>query len=75
MQVNGDCRPMLLACNSQKAFGVLKSKLVEGQKASTMLRSKVLGSTTEGRLLGFDTGDWSMLLGGFFLAGLLALMV
>lgn len=31
--------------------------------------------TTDGRLLGFDTGDWSMLLGGFFLAGLLALLV
>ena len=26
---------------------------------------------TEGRLLGFDTGDWSLLLGGFLLAGLL----
>jgi hypothetical protein len=23
MRVNNDCRPMLLACNSQKAFGVL----------------------------------------------------
>jgi hypothetical protein len=33
------------------------------------------GARAEGRLLGFDTGDWSMLLGGFFLAGLLALMV
>ena len=40
-----------------------------------MLRYAVLGLRAEGRLLGFDTGDWSMLLGGFFLAGLLALMV
>ena len=40
-----------------------------------MLRSAVLRFTAEGRLLGLDTGDWSMLLGGFFLAGLLALMV
>jgi hypothetical protein len=30
---------------------------------------------TDGRLLGFDSGDWSMLLGGFFLAGLVALFV
>jgi hypothetical protein len=29
----------------------------------------------DGRLLGFDSGDWSMLLGGFVLAGLLALFV
>jgi len=40
-----------------------------------MLRTATLRLTAEGRLLGFDTGDWSMLLGGFFLAGLLALMV
>jgi hypothetical protein len=65
---------VLLACNSQKAFGVVKSKLVERQKASTMLHFTALGSAAKGRLLGFDTGDWSMLLGGFFLAGLLALM-
>ena len=31
--------------------------------------------TIDGRLLGFDTGDWSMLLGGFVLAGLVALLV
>jgi hypothetical protein len=29
---------------------------------------------TEGRLLGFDAGDWSLLIGGFFLAGLLTLL-
>jgi hypothetical protein len=40
-----------------------------------MLRSAALSFTAEGRILGFDTGDWSMLLGGFFLAGLLALMI
>jgi hypothetical protein len=40
-----------------------------------MLRSATLRFTAEGRLLGFDIGDWSMLLGGFFLAGLLTLMV
>jgi len=45
------------------------------KKAPTMLRTASLHLTAEGRLLGFDTGDWSMLLGGFFLAGLLALMV
>jgi hypothetical protein len=31
--------------------------------------------TTDGRLLGFDTGGWSLLLGGFVLAGLLTLFV
>jgi hypothetical protein len=30
--------------------------------------------TVKGRLLGFNTGDWSMLLGGFLLAGLLTLL-
>jgi hypothetical protein len=30
--------------------------------------------TADGRLLGFDAGDWSLLLGGFHLAGLLALL-
>jgi hypothetical protein len=42
--------------------------------ASKMLRYAALGLRAEGRLLGLDTGDWSMLIGGFFLAGLLALM-
>jgi hypothetical protein len=40
-----------------------------------MLRLATLHLTAEGRLLGFDTGDWSMLLGGFVLAGLVALLV
>jgi hypothetical protein len=40
-----------------------------------MLRSAVLGFTAEGRLLGFDAGDWLMLFGGFFLAGSLALVL
>jgi hypothetical protein len=70
----------LLAGNSQKAFAVLYTELqisrtAKRQKASIMLRTATLRLTAEGRLLGFDTGDWSMLLGGFFLAGVLALMV
>ena len=40
-----------------------------------MSRLMTLRIGTDGRLLEFDTGDWSMLLGGFFLAGVLALMV
>ena len=40
-----------------------------------MLRSLALRFTAEGRLLGFDTGDWSVLLGGFFVAGLLTLII
>jgi hypothetical protein len=40
-----------------------------------MSRLTTLRLTTDGRLLGFDTGDWSMLVGGFVLAGLLALLV
>jgi hypothetical protein len=39
-----------------------------------MLRSTTLRFTAQARLLGFDAGDWSMLLGGFFLAGLLTLL-
>jgi hypothetical protein len=31
--------------------------------------------TVEGRLLGFDAGDWSMLLSSLMLAGFIALMV
>jgi hypothetical protein len=73
MLLNDGYRPMLQVCNSQKAFGVLRSTL--GRKAPGMLRSAAVRFTAEGRLLGFDTGDWSMLLGGFFLAGFLALMV
>lgn len=76
MQVNSNCRPMLLICNSQRAFGVLKSNIVEPHKGIHMLRSVAVAFTAEGRRrLGFDTGDWSLLLGGFFLAVLLALMV
>jgi hypothetical protein len=41
-----------------------------------MLRlTTTLRLTSDGRLLGFDTGDWSMLLGGLVLAGLLTLFV
>jgi hypothetical protein len=31
--------------------------------------------TAEGRFLGFDSGDWTMLFGGLTLAGLLTLLV
>jgi len=31
--------------------------------------------TADGRLLGLDTGDWSTLIAGFTLAGLLALFI
>jgi hypothetical protein len=31
-------------------------------------------SVAEGRLFGFDAGDWSLLLGGFLLSGLLTLL-
>jgi hypothetical protein len=40
-----------------------------------MLRLATLRLTSDGRLLGFDSGDWSMLLGGLVLAGLLAMFV
>jgi hypothetical protein len=67
----------LLLRNSQIAFAVLYTgqQTSRTAKASIMLRTATLRLTAEGRLLGFDTGDWSMLLGGFFLAGVLALMV
>jgi hypothetical protein len=31
--------------------------------------------TAEGRVLGFDAGDWMMLIGGSALAGLITLLV
>jgi len=76
----------LPARNSQKPFGVLicHHKLTNSDPANNdtndtkvvpMLRLTTLRLTSDGRLLGFDTGDWSMLLGGFVLAGLLALFV
>jgi hypothetical protein len=40
-----------------------------------MSRIIALRLTAEGRLLGFDTGDWSMLLGGFVLAGMLSIVL
>jgi hypothetical protein len=69
------CRGLLLFRNSQNPSGVLMSQLFEPLWSITMLRTAALRCTTDGRLLGFDTGDWSMLLGGFVLAGFLALMV
>jgi hypothetical protein len=75
MREDDGCWLMLLARNSQRAPGVVMSSWSNGIKASAMLRSTALRFTAGGRLLGFDTGDWSMLLGGFFLAGFLALMV
>ena len=59
---------------------ILHHKLTNGPdeqryKGYPMLRLTTLRLTSDGRLLGFDTGDWSMLLGGFVLAGLLALFV
>jgi hypothetical protein len=40
-----------------------------------MLRTATRYCTGEGRVMGFDGGDWLMLVGGFVLAGLLALVV
>ena len=62
------------------AFGMLMShyKLTNPNrdtKVVPMLRLTTLRLTSDGRLLGFDTGDWSMLLGGFVVAGLLTLFV
>jgi hypothetical protein len=48
---------------------------VQSTRVVPMLRLTTLRLTSDGRLLGFDTGDWSMLLGGFAVAGLLALLV
>ena len=44
-----------------------------GRKKS---RLRMLGRVvSDGRVLGFSIGDWSMLLGGFVLIGFLILMV
>jgi hypothetical protein len=68
----------LRARNSQQPFGVLicnQDHDFRISKVASMLRQAALRLTAEGRLLGFDTGDWSILLGGFVLAGLVALLV
>jgi hypothetical protein len=48
---------------------------IQTHKVVPMLRLTTLRLTNDGRLLGFDSGDWSMLLGGFALAGLLTFFV
>ena len=80
--LTADCWRPLPAGNSQKAFGVLishyrltKSAAEQRYEGIPMLRLATLRLTSDGRLLGFDTGDWSMLLGGFVVAGLLTLFV
>ena len=45
------------------------------EQVGIMLRLTALRFTTDDRLLSFDTGDWSMLLGGFVLAGLLSFLL
>ena len=73
-----DCCPPLPACNSQALFGMLMfhhQRTNYSSKVATMLRLATLRFTTDGRLLGFDTGDWSMLVGGFVLARLVALFI
>ena len=58
--------------NSQITFGLLyqwsKARTGESKKEGAM-RVRV---ATDGRLLGLDTGDWSTLIAGSMLAGLLA---
>jgi ABC-type glycerol-3-phosphate transport system permease component len=66
--------PCCWPATAKRHLACLYQSWSNGMKASTMLRSAAPRFTAEGRLLGFDTGDWSMLLGGFLLAGLLALM-
>jgi hypothetical protein len=75
MAVDDGCRPAVAGV--QQPNGLCRA-YIDGSnriKVFAMLRTASLYFTAEGRLLGFDTGDWSMLIGGFFLAGLLALMV
>ena len=62
----------LRTSDSQKICRLLSSigdgeQLLQG--TGTMLQVM-----SEGRLLGFDLGDWSMLLGGFAFCGVLALL-
>jgi hypothetical protein len=76
------CRP-LRPRNSQNPFDLLichyrltNRPNAQRYKGYPMLRlTTTLRLTSDGRLLGFDTGDWSMLLGGLVLAGLVTLFV
>jgi hypothetical protein len=48
------------------------SVLADNLSPETIMLERI---TSERRLLGFDVGDWLMLIGGFILAGSLALFV
>ena len=71
--VSLDCCRVLLTCYSRSSGSLLcyaynVSFETEGEK---MFASMIAGD----RFLGFDPGDWTMLVGGLCLAGILALLV
>jgi hypothetical protein len=48
------------------------SEITGGEKSEAIMFARM---TADGRLLGLDIGEWSMLFGGCMLAGLLAHLV
>jgi hypothetical protein len=61
---------LLRAGNNHIGIDVLHcASRTDNQRASMFART-----IADGRLLGFDAGDWSLLFGGFLLAGLLTLL-
>jgi hypothetical protein len=51
---------------------MLSEKIMGSKKLRLRMFARVV---SDGRVLGFSMGDWSMLLGGFALVGLLILIV
>jgi hypothetical protein len=56
--------------------GRLSDRTASGPNNRTISEGSVrVRITTDGRLLGFDLGDWALLAAGFAVAGLLVLLV
>jgi hypothetical protein len=68
-------RPPLRGRNSQSLTSPLYSSSSAADPSIIPGAIMLLRMTADGRLLGFDIGDWLVLLCGFVLAGSLALLV
>ena len=61
--------------NSHRVIGLLYRMRATAENKKQEEAIMFARMTADGRLLGFDIGDWSMLFGGCILAGLLAFLL
>jgi hypothetical protein len=66
-------KPELLSRNSQNRWNLLR--IVTRRTWESFEGIMIARMTAEGRILGFNAGDWLLLLGGSALAGLLTFLV